>query len=87
MLSGLSGSCGKSGRRSKIIRSMVKKKGFKLSIFVVCIVLVFIAGFIGSAFTGNTVNSEWYELNKPSFTPPGFIFSPVWITLYFLIGV
>lgn len=36
----------------------------------------------------NTGTSDWYNtLNKPYYTPPSWVFAPVWITLYTLIGV
>jgi len=42
------------------------------------------AGVIGSFFTVST----WYlTLNKPFFNPPSWIFSPVWITLYLMMGI
>jgi tryptophan-rich sensory protein len=32
--------------------------------------------------------TTWYPtLAKPDFSPPGGIFAPVWITLYFLMGI
>lgn len=32
-------------------------------------------------------NSDWYNsLTKPPFSPPSYIFTPVWIILYILIG-
>jgi tryptophan-rich sensory protein len=31
---------------------------------------------------------EWYfRINRPSWTPPGWLFGPVWTTLYVMIGV
>lgn len=36
------------------------------------------AGGIGSTFTRNSLK-EWYpNLEKPSFTPPDWVFGPVW---------
>ncbi|MFP4403398.1 MAG: TspO/MBR family protein [Nanoarchaeota archaeon] len=54
---------------------------------IISIIICQLAGVIGSIFTVNTI-ATWYEtLNKPFFNPPGFIFGPVWIILYFLIGI
>ena len=46
-----------------------------------------LAGAIG-AWTTVTGDSAWYEaLRKPFFTPPDWLFAPVWITLYSLMGI
>jgi tryptophan-rich sensory protein len=45
------------------------------------------AGFIGSIFTTDAIPTWYATLNKPSFTPPNWLFSPVWITLYILMGI
>lgn len=45
------------------------------------------AGLIGSIFTFSAIPTWYRFLNKPSFSPPNFIFGPVWITLYFLMGI
>ncbi len=46
-----------------------------------------VAGVLGSVFTSQTVITWYPELIKPSFTPPSWVFGPVWITLYTLMGV
>ena len=57
----------------------------KVRVFIWCLILVYFVAFIGSIFTSGTVDSDWYLQNKPSFTPPNWLFGPVWTALYFLI--
>ncbi len=51
------------------------------------IILSQLAGIIGSVFTAGSVDSWYPELTKPAFTPPSWLFGPVWITLYTLMGI
>jgi tryptophan-rich sensory protein len=51
------------------------------------IILCQLAGLIGSIFTTPAIPT-WYEsLNKPFFNPPDWIFGPVWVSLYLLMGI
>ncbi|MDD1675533.1 MAG: tryptophan-rich sensory protein [Methanomicrobiales archaeon] len=45
------------------------------------------AGILGSLFTAPKIGTWYQSLVLPSFAPPSWIFAPVWITLYFLMGV
>ena len=55
--------------------------------FVISIIICESAGIIGSLFTFSSV-SYWYPtLIKPGFSPSSWIFGPVWIALYFLMGL
>jgi tryptophan-rich sensory protein len=45
------------------------------------------AGFIGSLFTRDAIGKWYVFLNKPFFTPPNWIFAPVWTFLYMLMGI
>ncbi len=45
------------------------------------------AGVLGSFFTVSSIPTWYVALNKPVFSPPNFIFGPVWTLLYFLMGV
>lgn len=61
----------------------IKKPGLLLF----CIFISQMAGVIGSAFTASSVTTWYTTLQKPSFNPPNWVFGPVWITLYTLMGI
>lgn len=52
-----------------------------------CILVCQAAGAIGSFFTVTGLDSWYTSLAKPSFNPPGWVFGPVWTTLYTLMGI
>lgn len=54
---------------------------------VIFIVICQLAGIIGSVFTAQSVGIWYAELAKPSFNPPNWVFGPVWLTLYMLMGI
>lgn len=54
---------------------------------IASITLPLVIGFLGSAFTISEVTTWYTTLNKPFFSPPNFVFAPVWTTLYVLMGV
>lgn len=45
------------------------------------------AGLIGSLSTAAAVPTWYADLRKPNWTPPSWIFGPVWTTLYVMMGV
>ncbi|OGM76775.1 TspO protein [Candidatus Woesebacteria bacterium RIFOXYA1_FULL_43_9] len=51
------------------------------------LLLPFLAGGLGSAFTTPAIPTWYATLNKPVWQPPSWLFGPVWTTLYFLMGV
>lgn len=62
--------------------------GMRLTlVFVAFLVAVLATASIGAIFTGSGVQ-DWYpSLAKPSWTPPAWVFGPVWSTLYLSIAV
>lgn len=58
-----------------------------LSRLIISIAICQAAGVIGSFFTVSSIPT-WYQLlTKPGFSPPDFIFGPVWLSLYTLMGI
>jgi len=51
------------------------------------IIICELAGIVGSIFTFQSVRTWYVDINKPSFTPPSWIFGPVWTILYALMGI
>ncbi len=44
-------------------------------------------GAVGGWVTADSVKTWYTTINKPSFTPPNWLFGPVWTVLYVLMGV
>ncbi|MFA5210927.1 MAG: TspO/MBR family protein [Patescibacteria group bacterium] len=59
----------------------------KIFLFAFSLLISFLPGIIGSLFTVKAIENWYVYLNKPIFNPPNWIFSPVWILLYILIGI
>lgn len=55
--------------------------------FAGSLLLPILAGGVGGVATSKSVNTWYRTLNKPSFNPPGWIFGPVWSTLYLMMGI
>jgi len=54
---------------------------------IVSVLICELAGIIGSIFTMPEIRSWYYFLNKPSFSPPNWLFAPVWTILFLLMGI
>ena len=50
--------------------------------------LCYFTAWLGAQVSPGIASSVWYEsLNKPDWNPPGWLFGPVWTTLYTMMGV
>ena len=54
---------------------------------IASLIICQLAGFVGSVFTTPAIPGWYAALEKPTFNPPNWIFSPVWIFLYLLLGI
>lgn len=54
--------------------------------FLASVMLCEGAGVLGSVFTISAIPRWYATLQKPWFTPPNWLFAPVWLALYFLMG-
>jgi translocator protein len=77
--------------KNKKIKSKVKARNnrgkINWRILITSLAIVYLVAFIGSIFTMSAVNSSWYNLIKPSITPPNYVFPIVWSILFFLIAL
>ena len=54
---------------------------------IIAIAIPVAVGGVSGFFTATGVESWYQTINKPSWNPPGWIFGPVWTTLYIMMGV
>jgi translocator protein len=45
------------------------------------------AGLLGALFTSPAISTWYATLQKPSFSPPNWVFAPVWTILYLMMGI
>jgi tryptophan-rich sensory protein len=65
----------------------MKKRLWKKPLTLVgAVLLCQAAGVIGSLFTSPKIPGWYAGLKKPVFTPPSFVFAPVWVSLFLLMG-
>jgi tryptophan-rich sensory protein len=55
--------------------------------FVVSLGICLLAGGLGTIFTVSSIPTWYAALNKPVFSPPNYLFAPVWTILYILMGI
>ncbi|HRO43344.1 MAG TPA: tryptophan-rich sensory protein [Flavipsychrobacter sp.] len=54
---------------------------------IVALALPLLLGAIAGSYTSEEVPNWYRTLKAPSFAPPGWLFGPVWSTLYILMGI
>ena len=59
----------------------------KLPKLLLTILICLSIGFLGSLFTTPAIPTWYAGLIKPSFSPPNYLFGPVWTLLYILMAV
>lgn len=53
----------------------------------ISVIICQVAGLSSAFFTMPAVDSWYQTINKPFFTPPNWIFAPVWVLLFLFMGV
>ena len=66
---------------------MVNIKAAEIPKLAASVLICLIASFVGSAATMPSITTWYASLIKPAWTPPNWLFGPVWTTLYILMGI
>lgn len=64
-----------------------RRGGIDWVVLVASVAVCELAGIVPSLLTADDVATWYPTLAKPAFTPPSWVFGPVWTTLYLLMGV
>jgi tryptophan-rich sensory protein len=63
-------------------------KAIQVFKFIVALAVCFSASGLGALFmAGDSLNTWYAQLQKPSFTPPDWVFGPAWTILYLLMAI
>jgi tryptophan-rich sensory protein len=54
---------------------------------IISILICELVGVLGSIFTTPAIKSWYFFLEKPFFSPPNWVFAPVWTVLFLLMGI
>ena len=54
---------------------------------VIAVLICQAVGIVSGSLTQNEMSTWFNTLQKPSWNPPGYLFGPVWTTLYLLMGI
>ena len=58
-----------------------------IPILIFAIIICELAGLAGSVFRTPSLNAWYSTLTMPNFSPPSWIFGPVWTALFALMGI
>lgn len=59
----------------------------RIASLIVLLLICYGAAGVGGALTARSVDDWYQQLNRPAWTPPDAVFSPVWTLLYTMMGV
>jgi tryptophan-rich sensory protein len=65
----------------------MEKKTKQIIFLFSFIAISLLTGYLSSQLSGVSMADSYQYLNKPVFAPPAWIFAPVWIILYILMGI
>lgn len=54
---------------------------------IISLAVPFAVAYLGSSVTTPSIGNWYASLNKPSFSPPNWIFGPIWTLLFLLMGI
>ena len=69
------------------MRNNLASTKFQPVAFTISLLITLTIGVVASIFTRPEIKTWYITLNKPSFTPPNWLFPVAWTTLYILIAV